>query len=62
MNPKYIIAGNRVTGKGYLRMGRVVNHKDLVVGYEHVWGGGWWERNDNEKTFGDKYLKMIIEI
>lgn len=49
MNPKYIIAGNRVTGKGYLRMGRVVNHKDLVVGYEHVWGGGWWERNDNEK-------------
>lgn len=50
MNPKYIIAGNRVTGKGYLRMGRVVNHKDLVVGYEHVWGGGWWERNDNEKT------------
>ena len=62
MNPKYIIAGNRVTGKGYLRMGRVVNHKDLVVGYEHVWGGGWWERNDNEKPFGDKYLKMIIEI
>ena len=50
MNPKYIIAGNRITGKGYLRMGMVVNHKDLVVGYEHVWGGGWWERNDMEKT------------
>ena len=50
MNPKYIIAGNRVTGRCYLRMGRVVNHKNLVVGYEHVWGGGWLERNDNEKT------------
>ncbi|MCQ2174038.1 MAG: hypothetical protein MJY61_02760 [Bacteroidales bacterium] len=102
MNPKYIIAGNRVAGKCYLRMGRVVNHKDLVVGYEHVWGGGWLERFTRKpanalsvispmregrwvppklnpscgtyysflvfrpghelNAFGDKYLKMIIEI
>lgn len=49
MHPKYIIAGNRITGKGYLRMGMVINHKDLVTGFEKVWGGGWWARDDDKK-------------
>ena len=50
MHPKYIIAGDPKTGKGFLRMGMVINHKDLVVGYEKVWGGGWWARDDDRKT------------
>lgn len=50
MHPKYIIAGNPRTGKGYLRMGIVYNHKDLTVGHERVWGGGWWDRNDKDRT------------
>lgn len=49
MNPKYIIAGDPHTGKGYLRMGMVINHKDLIVGYEKVWGGGWWSRDDERR-------------
>ncbi|MDD6253368.1 MAG: hypothetical protein PUA96_04865 [Bacteroidales bacterium] len=32
------------TGVGYLRMGMVINHKDLRIGYEKIWGGGWWAR------------------
>lgn len=39
MHPKYIIAGDPKTGKGFLRMGMIINHKDLIVGYEKVWGG-----------------------
>lgn len=50
MNPKFIIAGNPLTGKGYLRMGMVINHKDLRIGFEKIWGGGWWERDDEKKT------------
>ena len=50
MYPKYIIAGDRSTGRGCLRMGMVINHKDLIVEYEKVWGGGWWDRDDRKKT------------
>ena len=50
MNPKFIIAGNPLTGKGYLRMGMVINHKDLRIGFEKIWGGGWWERDDTTRT------------
>lgn len=50
MYPKFIIAGNQLTGKGTLRMGMVVNHKDLRIGFEKVWGGGWWERDDTART------------
>lgn len=31
-------------------MGMAINHKDLVIGYEKVWGGGWWSRDDRAKT------------
>ncbi len=58
MHPKYIIAGDPKTGKGYLRMGMVINHRDLVGGYEKVWGGGWWARNDELKCitlYGSSY-------
>ena len=41
MYPKFIIAGDQKTGRGYLRMGMVINHKDLRIGYEKIWGGGW---------------------
>ncbi|MGM9766456.1 MAG: hypothetical protein ACI3ZO_08890 [Candidatus Cryptobacteroides sp.] len=44
MYPKFIIAGDMRTGVGYLRMGMVINHKDLRIGYEKIWGGGWWAR------------------
>mgnify|MGYP003294059963 CR=1 FL=1 len=50
MYPKFIIAGDPRTGEGYLRLGMAINHKDLVVGYEKVWGGGWWARNDKTRT------------
>lgn len=50
MYPKFIIAGNAATGRGYLRMGTVINHKDLRIGYEKIWGGGWWARNDETRT------------
>lgn len=50
MYPKFIIAGNSATGRGYLRMGTVINHKDLRIGYEKIWGGGWWARNDATRT------------
>lgn len=50
MHPKFIIAEDPRTGKGFLRMGMVINHKDLAVGYEKVWGGGWWARDDERKT------------
>lgn len=50
MYPKFIIAGDPKTGRGYLRMGMVINHKDLRVGYEKIWGGGWWSRDDDRKT------------
>lgn len=58
MYPKFIIAGDPKTGKGYLRMGMAINHKDLRVGYEKIWGGGWWSRNDSTKTivlYGESY-------
>lgn len=50
MYPKFIIAGSRLDGKSYLRMGMVIHHKDLRIGYEKIWGGGWWSRNDETKT------------
>ena len=50
MYPKFIISGNVATGKGYLRMGTVINHKDLRIEYEKIWGGGWWARNDETRT------------
>ena len=50
MYPKFIIAGDQKTGRGYLRMGMVINHKDLRIGYEKIWGGGWWARDDERKT------------
>ena len=31
-------------------MGMVINHKDLRIGYEKIWGGGWWSRNDETRT------------
>lgn len=58
MHPKFIIAGDVKTGRGYLRMGMVINHRDLIVGYEKVWGGGWWARNDETRTitlYGSSY-------
>ena len=37
--------GDPKDGKGYLRMGVTACHKDLVIGYQKVWGGGFWERD-----------------
>ena len=31
-------------------MGTAINHKDLRIGYEKIWGGGWWARNDETRT------------
>lgn len=50
MYPKFIIAGDVRDGRGYLRFGNVVNHSDLRIGYEKVWGGGWWEVHDDTGT------------
>ena len=50
MYQKFIIAGDRKTGRGQLRLGLVTNHRDLVIDYEKVWGGGWWDRDDNART------------
>ena len=50
MYPKFIIAGNAATGRGHLRMGTVISHRDLRIGYEKIWGGGWWVRNDESRT------------
>lgn len=50
MYPKFIIAGNAATGRGHLRMGTVISHRDLRIGYEKIWGGGWWARNDESRT------------
>jgi Janus/Ocnus family (Ocnus). len=49
-HPKFIIAGDARKRKGYLRMGMVQMHRDLREGYEKIWGGGWWARNDEAKT------------
>jgi len=49
MYPKFIIVTLPKETKGILRMGMVVNHKDLVIGYEKVHGGGWWEKDDRKK-------------
>lgn len=49
MYPKFIIAARPGTTGGFLRMGMAYNHKDLVIGYEKVYGGGWWSRNDEKK-------------
>lgn len=43
MAQKFIIAGDAKTGEGYLRMGEVSQHVELRIGYEKVWGGGFWE-------------------
>lgn len=52
-------------------MGTAVNHKDLVIGYEKVHGGGWWERDDNRKTitlygssgdYGDPKFRCLKRI
>lgn len=49
MHPKYIIVTQPHETRGLLRMGMVINHKDLVIGYEKVHGGGWWMRDDEKK-------------
>lgn len=49
MNPKFIIAVRPGENRGSLRLGMVINHKDLVIGYEKVRGGGWWARDDEKK-------------
>lgn len=43
MAQKFIITGNIKTGKGYLRLGEVGQHAELRIGYEKIWGGGFWE-------------------
>lgn len=68
MYPKFIIVTQPGERKGYLRLGWCVNHKDLVIGYEKVHGGGWYLRDDDKKTitlygsscdYGDPKLGMI---
>lgn len=58
MNPKFIIVTQPHETRGLLRMGMVINHKDLVIGYEKVHGGGWWMRDDEKKEivlYGSSY-------
>lgn len=43
MAQKFIITGDIKTGKGYLRLGEVGQHAELRIGYEKIWGGGFWE-------------------
>ncbi len=50
MYPKFIIADDARDGNGYLRLGKVLNHSDLRIGYEKIWGGGWWEIQEDTKT------------
>lgn len=49
MYPKFIIASKPGTLKGRLRMGMVNQHKDLIIDYEKVHGGGWWAKNEEKK-------------
>lgn len=49
MYPKFIIVTSPGETEGFLRMGMAINHKDLIVEYEKVHGGGWWSKNDEKK-------------
>ena len=49
MYPKYIIVTNPGEYNGFLRMGYAWNHRDLIIGYEKVHGGGWYDRDDNAR-------------
>jgi len=50
MYPKFIIVSQPKEMKGYLRMGICINHKDLVIGYEKVHGGGWYMIDEEKKS------------
>ena len=44
MNPKFIIEN------GKLKMGRVGFHKEMATNWSDVIGGGWFRKNEDEKT------------
>lgn len=50
MHPKYFVARDPHTGRDYLKMGMIINHMDLIVGYEKDRVGGWRTRDDEKKT------------
>lgn len=71
MYPKFIIVSEPRELEGTLRLGWCINHKDLVIGYEKVHGGGWYLRDDEKKTitlygsscdYGDPQLRFIDRI
>lgn len=50
MYPKFIIVTQPGELEGLLRMGECINHRDLIIGYEKVHGGGWYLRDDARKV------------
>ena len=50
MYQKFIIVSSPGERGGYLRLGSCINHRDLVLGYEKVHGGGWYLRDDEKKS------------
>lgn len=71
MYPKFIIVTQPGEYEGTLRMGECINHRDLVIGYEKVHGGGWYLREDERKSitlygssgdFGSPRLKFLNRI
>ncbi|MCQ2147396.1 MAG: hypothetical protein MJZ16_07760 [Bacteroidales bacterium] len=50
MYPKFILVTGPKEETGTFRYGMVYNHKDLIIGYEKVHGGGWFLKDDNKKT------------
>ena len=51
MHPKFILVSDPKTPLvGTFVYGMVGQHRDLVSGYVKIHGGGWYLKNDSEKT------------
>ena len=51
MNPKFILVSEPANPMvGTFVYGLVYQHKDLVKGYVKVHGGGWYHKDDRNKT------------
>lgn len=51
MNPKFILVTSEGDPFGTLRFGLVWNHVDLLKEGETVHGGGWYDRDYNNRRF-----------
>lgn len=51
MYPKYLLVSDPKTPRiGTFVYGRVWQHKDLLTGYGKPHGGGWYEKDDQNRT------------